>query len=528
MQRGSINARVWAPPFTFSIETPAGLASDLGCAFELQFGDGRGGLHVTSGWVDFDGPTRSSVIPENAIVELRAEGPGTPYYDDSSDRFRDAVRAFDAGGPLSPVLQNARPRDAMTLIHILERGNREERESALDSVAAIAPFPPGVRRDHLISGDMRAYDQWRKSLGLHGIKQWLLNWPDALPRRRAVGRQSPARTESYAVGAGPRAVAIGDFDADGQPDVAVASSGANTVSTFFGNGNRLRGGATIAAGTEPADIKSADLDNDDDLDLVVANHETSAVTVLLNDGKGSFGAASDSPLPMGARPHIHSVTTADFDGDGWIDIAVESSDTRDVRLRRGSAGGFSSPIAIDVRSMPYFQLGAADVSGDGIADLLVPGHNDRTTRGVTKRGTSFALAPWTIGTGNTPWLVAGADVDGDERTDVVVVETDAVSVWLQSLNGFERAAWSPIRVPGATGLATGDLDGDGIADIAVGPWSGSDVTVFASRTRRVQSVRTCARPVGLAIADLNRDGTHDLIVACNLENRLLVLPFPLR
>ncbi|HYC62449.1 MAG TPA: VCBS repeat-containing protein [Thermoanaerobaculia bacterium] len=536
LQRGTVRARIWAPPFTFGIETAAGLASDLGCDFTLQFAGGRGSIHVTSGWVDFDGPAWSSVIPENATAELLPHGPGTPVYADAPYALRDAVRAYDAGGSLSAVLRHARPRDSMTLMHILERAKPEERALAVDAAAALAPLPRDVTREQLIAGDLRAFDRWRESAGLRGTKQWLLRWRDAFPapqaaaqpRRRAIAHPSPPRTESYAVGAGPRAVAVGDFDTDGQLDVAVASSGAGTVSTLFGSGRRLRAGATIPAGREPTDIKAADVDNDDDLDLVIANHETSAVTVLLNDGKGSFIAAPYSPLAMGARPHIHSVTAADFDGDGWIDLAVESSDTRDVRLRRGSANGFHASIAIDVRTMPYNQLGAADVSGDGVADLLVPGHNDRTARGVTRRANGFGLAPWTIATGNTPWLVNGADVDGDRRADVLVVETDAVSVWLQGANGFSHASWSPVRVAGATGLATGDLDGDGIADIAIGPWSGSGVTVWASRGRRTHAVTTCQRPIGLAIADLNRDGSGDLIVACNQEDRLLVVPFPLR
>ncbi len=186
LDRGSISARVWAPPFVFGVRTPAGLASDIGCAFTLRYAEDGGAVHVTSGWVDFDGSTRSSLIPADAVAELREEGPGTPYYTDASPELRAALRAFDFGGDrnaLRRVTAAARPRDAMSLLHLLEhaRGN-EDRALLFDALSALAPPPPGVTREGILAHNREMQSAWRTSLGLGGVKKWWVQWRDALPR----------------------------------------------------------------------------------------------------------------------------------------------------------------------------------------------------------------------------------------------------------------------------------------------------------------------------------------------------------
>ena len=185
LKRGKINARVWAPPFTFGVRTPAGLASDIGCAFSLDYKETHGLLHVTSGWVDFDGDTRSSLVPEGARAELRRElGPGSPYWDDAPPEFREALRAYDTTGTLADlqrVLATARERDAMTILHIVERARREHRGPAFDRLAQLAPPPPSVTREGVVNRDLTMLSAWRTKMGLGGVKKWWLHWRDALP-----------------------------------------------------------------------------------------------------------------------------------------------------------------------------------------------------------------------------------------------------------------------------------------------------------------------------------------------------------
>ena len=335
--------------------------------------------------------------------------------------------------------------------------------------------------------------------------------------------------DRYDVGSRPRSITAADLDRDGHLDLVVGNAGDGTLTILRGGeGGRLRPMApAIRAGKDPSDVDAVDLDRDGDADLVIANHETSLITVLLNDGTAKFRPAPGSPIDTGVRPHVHSVATGDFDADGWIDVAVESADTKEIRYLRGGPRGFGSVTAVPIGTMPYSRLGAADLSGDGIPDVLVPGHGDNTVRFVRRTDRGLALSSEKIEhLPAQPWMVLGDDVTGDGRNDIVAVLTDGVGIWIATDKGFSPSPGTPFRVAGATDAATGDMDGDGIADVAIGPWNGDEVTIIQGKTMAVRRVRACTRPMGLAIADLDGDRRGELLAACTTENRLIVLKWP--
>lgn len=173
LARGKLSARIWAPPRLFFVDTPSAVAADLGCAYTLEVDDaGASKLKVTSGWVALELKDRESIVPAGASCETQPQvGPGTPYFEDSSTVFRESLKKvdFDADAAarstaLTFMLDNARERDTLTLWHLLNRVNGEDRIRVYDKMSALAPPPQGVTREGVLQLDQRMLEIWRHEL----------------------------------------------------------------------------------------------------------------------------------------------------------------------------------------------------------------------------------------------------------------------------------------------------------------------------------------------------------------------------
>ncbi|MCI0626008.1 MAG: FecR domain-containing protein [Acidobacteria bacterium] len=232
LQQGKLHAIIWAPPRLFYVNTPSATAIDLGCRYTLEVGPtGEGFLHVTYGWVAFEQHGRESFVPANAMCATRPGiGPGTPYFEDASQTLRDSLVQLDfelvgvrggvsggvpggipggvtggipggvqggvAGGieggvegirrqreaALSSALAAARPRDALTLWHLLSRTEGAERNRVFDRLAQYVPPPTGVTREGILAGNRRMLDLWWDSLGLRDTSWWRM-WKGPVPGR---------------------------------------------------------------------------------------------------------------------------------------------------------------------------------------------------------------------------------------------------------------------------------------------------------------------------------------------------------
>jgi anti-sigma factor RsiW len=170
MTRGRLHATISAPPRLFIVETPSAVAVDLGCAYTLEVDKaGRSILHVTAGWVALELKGRESVVPAGAVcVTQKGKGPGTPYFDDASEKFRVALSKLDFqnGGAtaLSTVLAEAREFDTLTLWHLLSRVQGAERGRVYDRMAQLIAPPTGVTRAGVMRLDRGMLDLWKKGL----------------------------------------------------------------------------------------------------------------------------------------------------------------------------------------------------------------------------------------------------------------------------------------------------------------------------------------------------------------------------
>jgi hypothetical protein len=157
----------------FFVNTPSAVAADLGCAYTLEVDDeGSSLLRVTSGWVALELKDRESVVPAGAACETRPSlGPGTPYFEDASSVFRQSLKTVDfdpdahaRSSALVSILDQARPRDTLTLWHLLVRVEGEDRARVYDTMAALSPPPASVTREGVLALDQTMLDAWRYEL----------------------------------------------------------------------------------------------------------------------------------------------------------------------------------------------------------------------------------------------------------------------------------------------------------------------------------------------------------------------------
>jgi|SRR5215467_5913942 len=191
LERGTIHATIWAPPGEFVVDTPSAIAVDLGCVYTLHVDDsGAGLLRTTMGWVGFKLNGHESFIPAGAVCATRPKiGPGTPYLEDASQSFRDALARFDFASTsqqernalLGVLLTDARKEDALTLWHLLSRVTDADRPAVYERLATLAPSPTDVTREGVLRLDQKMLDSWWNSLGYGDVYLWHMyerTWSD--------------------------------------------------------------------------------------------------------------------------------------------------------------------------------------------------------------------------------------------------------------------------------------------------------------------------------------------------------------
>jgi uncharacterized protein (TIGR03437 family) len=347
-------------------------------------------------------------------------------------------------------------------------------------------------------------------------------------------------------------IAIGDFNGDGRPDIAVAGYDGNFVKLLLGNfgsssdsdaitlnpvpiGTMIAaGGPPIQAGTAPWFVTAADFNRDGKADLAVANYVSNNVTVLLGNGKGGFTPAPGSPVSAGSAPW--SMAVGDFNGDGKPDLAVANTESANVTILLGNgAGGFlaapGSPLAVG--TLPT-SIVTADFNGDGKADLAVtnvPGNSVTIWLGIG--GGVFAAAPGNpISAGTSPYQLTVADFNGDGKPDLAVAGSNGnITVLLgNGSGGFATAPGSPLTISGQlSSIVAADFNGDGNVDLAVSNAKTGAVAIFLGDgaggfTLATGSGFSTGRlPYSLAVGDFNGDGNLDLAVANYQDNDVTVV-----
>jgi hypothetical protein len=197
LQRGSLHAVIEAPPRLFFVETPAALATDLGCEYTLHVDSaGTSRIHVTAGWVELRQGREVSLVPAGLVAEVEVGArPGTPYPADFPAEARAALHRLDArsarSGDLDMVMSalhhptefiTLRQQSAITLWHLLQRVSPEARPLVYERLAALSAPPADVTREGILERDRRMLERWRRDLSPMWSEQ-AQSWVTRLARR---------------------------------------------------------------------------------------------------------------------------------------------------------------------------------------------------------------------------------------------------------------------------------------------------------------------------------------------------------
>ncbi|RMH84582.1 MAG: hypothetical protein D6681_16550 [Calditrichaeota bacterium] len=357
----------------------------------------------------------------------------------------------------------------------------------------------------------------------------------------------------------PARMAVGDFDEDQFPDVAVVNSTSGTLtilrSDIIAAGvPSFQPAQSYSAGITPLDLVSADFDDDGHLDIALVSFNSNDMRFFWGDGAGNFSATG--AVPVGSRPS--GIAADDFDGDGRLDVAVSLFGDDRVAVYANDGGrSFSLAHSLTTEESP-FGVAAGDADGDGDPDLAVINNggssisffrNENFTGWQALPILPLDQRPIALKWGNALHTAGDPDnrfselivLTGDltiignnpagttaQESQVVVFRFDAGS---GALTEAQRFTYTGNAV--AFHLANMDFDnaGDTDLDLLFTDYTGSSLHFSANDNNTgwngtTAGVAIVPFPRAIVTADFDRDGDNDVLMAEHLDNQLALLLSP--
>ncbi len=325
---------------------------------------------------------------------------------------------------------------------------------------SMATFPAGNAQSSLAVGDLNG----DKKLDLAVANRSNNNVSVLLGN--GLGSLGPAK--NFAVDLGPTSVSVGDFNADGSPDLAVANATPNNLSVLLNDGTGT-GGFGVAKNTMLSTAPGmgimaavGDFNGDRRPDLALAN-QGSKLDVLLGNGMGGWSLMN---YPVASQPV--SVSVGDFNADGKSDLATANVVGNVSILLGNGSGGFATPVDFPAGSGSE-SVAVGDFNGDMKTDLAVANWNDDNVSVLLGNGLGGFAAAVNFSVGDFPTTLVVGDFNGDLKLDLAVTNYfgHSVSVLLgNGLGGFAAPANFPVNSTPSS-MAMGDFNGDQKPDLAV-------------------------------------------------------------
>jgi len=326
----------------------------------------------------------------------------------------------------------------------------------------------------------------------------------------------------YSTGSPPAGVAAADLNGDGILDLIITNyifSDSNTFSVLLGNPDgSFQAPLTYSTGSGSVGVAVGDFNGDGNLDVAIANSGSGAVGVLLGNGQGGFSPEVDYPTGVGPV----GVVVADFNGDGRADLAVTNyigGKGTTVSVLLGNGDGTFQPAQTYISGRGPYGIVAADFNGDGLPDLAVVNNLDGTVSIFLNSGNGTFQLNNTYSVGSGPLEIVAADFKGVGIQDLAVTNSGSGTVSVLIGNG-DGTFQQHVDYPSGSapyGIVVADFNGDHIPDLAAVNETGNNLTVLIGDGQggfaMQPSYPVGTQPLFLAAADFNGDGVPDLAVS---------------
>jgi hypothetical protein len=423
---------------------------------------------------------------------------------------------MDGDGKSDLIVANG-DADALTVYH-----NNSTTGTLSFSQAVNFAMPPGYYPVAVTAGDLDGDGKPEIILANYGSPQLAI-----FRNTSTSGTISLAAPVYYALGNYTTGVRVADCNGDGKPEIIVASVADNVVSLYLNNSTvgslsfSPKMDLHLPSGTLPYDVVVSDLDGDGMPDLASVNAAANTVSVWRNTGTigGALSFATNTDFSVGGSPQ--DLAVGDLDGDGKPDLAVVNSGDATITLLKNTctSGSMSFVRGTDVptgnlTSGSPWAIVMSDFDGDGMPDIAVINQLDNTVsihRNTSTPGAPSIAANVDYSTGDVPWALTAADLDGDGEPDLAIIDNTTANITLLLNKNSSQPAivsFSPTVGPAGTvvtitganlGSATAVSFG-GVAAASFTVNSSTSITAtVANGATGVVSVTTPTGPVNSSI-----------------------------
>ena len=323
---------------------------------------------------------------------------------------------------------------------------------------------------------------------------------------------------------------LADFDRDGWVDIAGVCEDSRDIRMFLNQGTGtgffdpfLTPSANT--GTQPSPNEHADLNGDGFLDMVTANTGDVNVSVLLGNGNGTFGPATN--YTVGSGPH--GMALLDVDGDGDLDIATSNTGANNVGLLRNNGlGAFDSLTTFEGGGNQEYAMASGDFNNDGLTDLVVGAQDWNATIHLSNGNGTFTIQT-PVDAGGAVWMMQAGDVNNDGKLDISCANGFSGNGSVMLGNGLGALGAAQVLGGGSSAVATdlGDLDGDGDLDWVVSYFSSAEFRVNVNNGSGNfafgQSFPSDSNGSCAALYDIDHDRDLDMLLFDEIADTIRVM-----